>query len=413
MFREIKKQITLFNILILIVFLVFFIALLMFMWRWTYVNFSERFLVQTAQNIINSEKYETRKNTNYDGRASNYEFILWDGDHHSEHMKVFNDSLILRGHELLQDTKFNKTFRTFETNHITYRVYSKRFKKDNEVKTLQVFQQISNEQNFTQTVFVILLFFGSAGILILIPISYFLAGKSLQPVKTSYENQKKFIADASHELRTPLTVIQTNIEVLRMKEDEVLSENIHWLNNIASESETMSKLISNLLTIAQADNNRLVFNKKVFDLSALCAEVYDLMFDFANQQEITLRSDIQQDIEYKGDEDKLKQAIRILVDNAIKYTIAPGTVTIRLTASMRSIQIAVIDTGIGLSSEDKKKIFERFYRVDDARHREQGGFGLGLNICNLIVKQHGGKITIDSELGKGSTFTITLPKYSL
>ena len=80
---------------------------------------------------------------------------------------------------------------------------------------------------------------------------------------------------------------------------------------------------------------------------------------------------------------------------------------------MRSIQIAVTDTGVGLSEEDKKKIFERFYRVDDARHREQGGFGLGLNICDLIVKQHGGKITIDSELGKGSTFTIILPKYAL
>lgn len=413
MFREIKKQITLFNVLILIAFLIFFIALLMFMWRWTYVNFSERFLVRTSQSIINSEKYDGRKAARYDGYSSNYEYILWDADHHAEHMKIFNASLISRGHELLQDKKFNETFRDFEVNHLTYRVYSKRFKKGNEVKTLQIFQQVNNERAFTKTVFVILLFFGSAGILILIPISYFLAGKSLRPVKQSYENQKKFIADASHELRTPLTVIQTNVEVLRMKEDEVLSENIHWLNNISSESETMSKLISNLLTIAQADNNRLIFQKKLFDLSALCAEVYDLMYDFAKQQDITLKSDIQKDIEFKGDEDKVKQAIRILVDNAIKYTNAGGTVTIKLTTTMRSIQVSVTDTGIGLSEKDQKKIFERFYRVDDARHREEGGFGLGLNICALIVKQHGGKIVIHSELGKGSTFTIILPKYSL
>ena len=240
-----------------------------------------------------------------------------------------------------------------------------------------------------------------------------LAGKSLQPVKESFENQKKFIADASHELRTPLTVIQTNVEVLRLKEDEVLAENLHWLDNIASESETMSKLVSSLLTIAQADNKRIVMEKKPFDLSALCAEVVDLMYDFAAENQIDLQGDIQQNVEFKGDEEQLKRAIRILVDNAIKYTPGKGKVTIKLREGVRNVVIAISDTGVGLSEENKKKIFSRFFRVDDARNRESGGFGLGLNIADMVVNQHGGHIKIDSKLNEGSTFSIVLPRLTL
>ncbi|MEG2651493.1 MAG: HAMP domain-containing sensor histidine kinase, partial [Eubacterium sp.] len=258
-----------------------------------------------------------------------------------------------------------------------------------------------------------LLFIGCGSILVLIPISYFLAGKSLQPIKETFENQKKFIADASHELRTPLTVIQTNVEVLKMKEDEILNENIRWLNNISLETETMAKLISELLLIAQADNKKIAMKKEVFDLSALCAEIQDLMYDVAADHQIHLKGNLQEGICYKGDEERLKQAIRILVDNAIKYTPGEGSVTIVLSEGVRNVSISVHDTGVGLSEEDQKKIFSRFYRVDNARHRESGGVGLGLNIAAVIVKQHNGKIKIDSTIDVGSTFTIVLPKVSL
>ncbi len=415
MFKEIRRQITLFNTLILIAFLLLFILLLVFLVQWSFKRSGEKALINAAQRIRNENlsHYED-KEKDFDKPAFHgvvgTEFIVWDQNGNAERMRIVNDDLIMKGYELSLDTSFNNAFKTFDIGDRTYRVYSAVYYEDDQKKIVQVFQEIDTEKNVIQYFVFFLLFIGSFGILLLIPISYILAGKSLQPIKETFENQKKFIADASHELRTPLTVIQTNVEVLRLKEDEVLADNIKWLNNIGNESESMSKLVSQLLTIAQSDNNKIVFEKKNFDLSMLCAEIIDLMVDVARDKNIRLKGDIEPDIEYEGDEEKLKQAIRILVDNAIKYTPSGGQVDLILKDGIRFVSISVKDTGVGLSPEDQKKIFSRFYRVDDARNRESGGFGLGLNIADMAVKHHGGRIKLQSVPDEGSTFTIILPK---
>lgn len=415
MFKEIRRQITLFNTLILIAFLLLFILLLVFLIQWSFQRSGEKALVNAAQHIRNERlSFYEDKEEDYDKPAFHgdigTEFIVWDLNGNADRMHIVNDDLIMEGYELSLDTSFNNSFKTFKTGDRTYRVYSASYYDDDQKKIIQVFQEIDTEQNVIQYLVFFLLFIGSGGILLLIPISYILAGKSLQPIKETFENQKKFIADASHELRTPLTVIQTNVEVLRLKEDEVLADNIKWLNNIGNESESMSKLVSQLLTIAQSDNNKIVFEKKLFDLSALCAEIIDLMVDVAKDKNITLNGEIESGIDYEGDEEKLKQAIRILVDNAIKYTPSGGRVDLILKDGIRFVSVSVKDTGVGLSPEDQKKIFSRFYRVDDARNRESGGFGLGLNIADMAVKHHGGRIKLQSVPDEGSTFTIVLPK---
>lgn len=414
MFKEIKRQITLFNTLILIAFLFLFILLLGFLVQWSLGLTGEVYLMDTAKGIINnsmeSGKSDGIFNNNSMHDKMGYEYIEWDENNQTVSMKVEDNDLIMNGYELAMDQSFNNDFKVFNLNGADYRVYVTRFSRDDESHTLEVFQQITTERSMITYVISFLLFIGSGGILLLIPISYFLAGKSLQPIKETFENQKKFIADASHELRTPLTVIQTNVEVLKLKEDEVLKDNIRWLNNISLESETMAHLVSELLLIAQADNKKVIMKKEVFDLSALCAEIIDLMFDVARENEIALKGNIAEGVDIKGDEERIKQAIRILVDNAIKYTPGEGTVTLSLTETKRNVCIAVKDTGVGLTEEAKKKIFSRFYRVDDARNREKGGVGLGLSIADMIVKQHNGKIKIDSVPDQGSTFTILLPK---
>ncbi|MBQ3334160.1 MAG: sensor histidine kinase [Eubacteriaceae bacterium] len=415
MFKEIRRQITLFNTLILIAFLLLFILLLVFLIQWSFQRSGEKALINAAQHIRNENlSFYEDKEEDYDKPAFHgdigTEFIVWDLNGNADRMHIVNDDLIMEGYELSLDTSFNNSFKTFKTGDRTYRVYSASYYDDDQKKIIQVFQEIDTEQNVISYLVFFLLFIGSGGILLLIPISYILAGKSLQPIKETFENQKKFIADASHELRTPLTVIQTNVEVLRLKEDEVLADNIKWLNNIGNESESMSKLVSQLLTIAQSDNNKIVFEKKLFDLSALCAEIIDLMVDVAKDKNITLNGEIESGIDYEGDEEKLKQAIRILVDNAIKYTPSGGRVDLILKDGIRFVSVSVKDTGVGLSPEDQKKIFSRFYRVDDARNRESGGFGLGLNIADMAVKHHGGRIKLQSVPDEGSTFTIVLPK---
>ncbi|MDD2413678.1 MAG: ATP-binding protein [Eubacteriaceae bacterium] len=417
MFKEIKRQITLFNTLILIAFLLIFILLLVFLVQWSLNLSGEMYLSQVAQSVKNGDdgalkKESVPKNTIVHNDIG-YEYIIWDSNHNVEQMKIKNNSLIMQGYEYDLKSDFNDDYKIFNLDDVSYRIYSIKMNENNQEKTLQVFQEITTEQSVIRYIVFFLLFIGCGGILLLIPISYFLAGKSLQPIKETFENQKKFIADASHELRTPLTVIQTNVEVLKLKEDEVLSDNLRWLNNISVESETMSKLVSELLNIAQADNKKIVLERKVFDLSALCAEIIDLMFDIALEKDITLKAEIQENVDYKGDEEKIKQAIRILVDNAIKYTAKNGVVSLKLMESLRSVCISVKDNGVGLSNEDQKKIFSRFYRVDDARNHKTGGFGLGLNIADMVVKQHNGKIKIESELNVGSTFTIVLPKTTL
>lgn len=417
MFKEIKRQITLFNTLILIAFLFLFIFLLGFLVQWSLGLSGEMYLQNTADSIINKYTATDEKKVSNSSTAVHdklgYDYIVWDANHNVVEMDVDDNALIMKGYELDLDTTFNDDFKSFDIGDSNYRVYSQSYEVGTKTYVLQTFQMINTEKSVIRYIISFLLFIGCGGILVLIPISYFLAGKSLQPIKETFENQKKFIADASHELRTPLTVIQTNVEVLKLKEDEVLNENIRWLNNISLETETMGKLITELLLIAQADNKKIILKKEVFDLSALCAEVVDLMYDVAKDQSIILRGKIQEGVEYKGDEERMKQAIRILVDNAIKYTPGEGEVTLTLCEGMRSVSISVADTGVGLSDEDQKKIFSRFYRVDDARHREAGGVGLGLNIADVIVKQHGGKIKIESKENVGSTFSIVLQKTSL
>ncbi|KNZ42705.1 sensor histidine kinase [Acetobacterium bakii] len=416
MFKEIKRKITLFNTIILIIFMFMFIFLLGFLVNWSLNLSGEIYLTNVAKEII-------QKNSDSDvgfiGPIDSvhdkfgYQYIQWDSSHTVKTMKVEDRNLVKLGYELLIGEQPAQEFSAVFSDNLEYRVYTVPFSNNDNDYVLQVFQQVSTERSIITNVISFLLLIGIGSILVLIPISYFLAGKSLLPIKETFENQKKFIADASHELRTPLTVIQTNIEVLKLKEDEQIKDNMKWLNNIASESETMAKLISDLLLLAQAENQRLVLEKEVFDLSSMCTLLVGLMAEIANEKGIELSENILPGVQYRGDEERLKQAARILLDNAIKYTPTGGKVQLCLSQGKRNLVIEVKDTGIGLTEEEKAKVFSRFYRVDDARNRETGGVGLGLNIADFIVKKHGGKIKIESVANKGSTFSILLPRPNL
>jgi len=390
-----------------------FIFLVGFLVKWSLNLSGEIYLTNVAKEIIqNDGTSEIPAIGSVDSVHDKfgYQFIQWDSNHVVKNMKVDDRNLIVLGYELINKEKPPSEFGMVVSDNLNYRVYTVQYAKNNNNYVLQVFQQVSTEESIIAYMISFLLLIGVGSILVLVPISYFLAGKSLLPIKETFDNQKKFIADASHELRTPLTVIQTNIEVLKLKEDEPIKDNMKWLNNIASESETMAKLISELLLLAQAENQRLVLEKDVFDLSSMCCLIVELMAEIANEKGVELSQNILPGVQFRGDEERIKQAVRILVDNAIKYTPKGGKVQLCLNQGKRNLVIEVKDTGIGLTEEEKAKVFSRFYRVDDARNRETGGVGLGLNIADFIVKKHGGKIKIESIPNKGSTFSILLPR---
>jgi len=218
-----------------------------------------------------------------------------------------------------------------------------------------------------------------------------------------FESQKQFVADASHELRTPLTVIQGNTDLLKRnlnKQDREES-----LTAIESEAKRMTKVVNDLLLLAELESGQSSPQERV-NLREMVNEEYKRVRNFAGNRGI-FTGNIE-DLSVKGDVYRLKQLLGNLVDNAIKYTPEGGTITLSLFRDGEWARLEVKDTGIGISRENLDHLFERFYRVDKSRSRGGGGTGLGLSIAKSIAEQHGGKITVESEAGKGSTFTAWL-----
>ncbi len=225
---------------------------------------------------------------------------------------------------------------------------------------------------------------------------------TLERLERLFLTQRRFVADVSHELRTPLTTIQGNLDLLKRYGNDPTS-----LEAIDSEVKRMSRLVGDLLLLAQADSGRMPLVETSVELGTLAFEVFKQAKVLA--QQVDLRLGTIDAVHVQGDEDRLKQLLLNLVTNAIKYTPAGGTVTISVIHRDGYAFARVSDTGIGIPEEDLEHIFDRFYRVDKARSRAMGGTGLGLSIASWIAEAHHGRIWAESEIGKGSVFTLQLP----
>ncbi len=224
----------------------------------------------------------------------------------------------------------------------------------------------------------------------------------LDRLERLFRGQQRFIADISHELRNPLTTIRGNVDLMR----RMNCVDLPSLDAIQVESERMTRMVGDLLMLAQADAGQPIRRERV-ELDTLMLQVYRQVRPLAAGIELVIGAEDQATI--LGDPDRIKQLLLNLVDNAIKYTPQGGQVTLGLQRVEGRAQLSVADTGIGIPAQDLPHIFERFYRVDKARSRAAGGTGLGLSIVQWIVQAHGGKIDVQSEMGKGTTFTVWLP----
>lgn len=240
---------------------------------------------------------------------------------------------------------------------------------------------------------------------------WFLGGLAMQPIRRSYEQLQRFTADASHELRAPLAAVLSNAQVGLLTSVDDGAAMRHRLENIVKITKSMSTLISNLLFLARHDGLLAPEVLKKIDLVSLLQPLVDEYTAQAAQQSLSFISDLPSDpVSLGADPELLQQAVRNLLDNAFKYTPSGGTVHLRLFTQPRRAIIQVEDDGIGIPAADLPKIFDRFYRVDTARARQTGGFGLGLAIAQQIVEAHGGRITAKSLEGQGATFQIELPQ---
>lgn len=239
---------------------------------------------------------------------------------------------------------------------------------------------------------------------------WFLGGLAMQPIRQAYEQLQRFTADASHELRAPLAAILSNAQVGLLSPVGDGSEQRHRLENIVEITKSMSALISNLLFLARHEGALAPEVLKSIDLVSLLQPLIDEYTAQAAFQSLGFISHLpQQPVIYCADPELLQQAVRNLLNNAFKYTPSGGTVHLRLFTQSRRVIIQVQDNGIGIPATSLPHIFERFYRVDSARSRQTGGFGLGLSIAQQIVQAHKGQITTTSVVGQGSTFQMELP----
>lgn len=328
-------------------------------------------------------------------------------------------------------------------------IHSEQIYENDEIYYVNIYYNISFL--ISQTTYIIIFIFlsGIAGLLLFIPIVSRTSSKLIRPIKNmteitktisvnnintrldikdtqdelkelsmtfnemmnrieeGYKSQQQFVSDASHELRTPIAVMKGYINMLDRwgKNDKaILEESISAIKN---ETDNMQDLIEKLLFIARSDKQTLVFTKEDFNISEILFEIEKETIMIDNKHEFEFR--FLHDAHVYADKNRVKQAIRILLENAIKFTPEDGKISVYGFLAEEYYAIKIKDSGIGINKKDLSKIFDRLYRAEESRNRQIGGHGLGLSIAKIIILGHKGKIKVKSNIGEGAEFTILLP----
>ncbi len=265
-------------------------------------------------------------------------------------------------------------------------------------------QIIDKAQDQLQT---ILITIDAMIVLLIAGFSYYLAGKTLQPIESSYMRQKKFVADAAHELRTPLTVMKTGAEAV-LSGDNSKEEYKKIVRDSLEEINYLSAMVDDLLFLAKSDNSRKT-EFSSFNFSGLIHRQIELMRPCAEKKSIAVASEVQEELYMNGNKACLKRLLANLIKNAIDHNKPHGKITVSLKKNKNLTVLKIADTGIGIAESDLKHVFDRFYKAEHSHAKQSGGAGLGLSIAQEIVKLHRGTIDIKSKLNQGTEVVISLP----
>ena len=231
----------------------------------------------------------------------------------------------------------------------------------------------------------------------------------LDALETASKEQQQFIADVSHELRTPLTVLRGSLEVV-LEDDRPAEEYREAIGNALLEVRHLTRVSQNLLFLVRGESGRITLSFANVDLGRFLAELGEDLAPAAADRGLTLTTRIPEEtVQAFVDLDRLRQVFHNLVENALRYTPAGGSIVMSLEKAPGEARLSVRDTGIGIPAEDVPFVFERFFRSDRARRAYSRGSGLGLSIARWIVEAHKGTLSVESEVGKGSVFTVHLP----
>lgn len=274
---------------------------------------------------------------------------------------------------------------------------------------LQLVRELSDQDQVLNQLLIGLIALGTFSMALVGVTSWWLAGRALRPAQEAWERQQRFIASASHELRAPLTLIRASAEVALRDLPPDESDQRALLHDVLAESDHMRRLVDDLLTLTRLDSGQLTLTKETVDPTALIAGIQRQVARLGEQRGVAVElADVGGLVQ--ADTERLQQVLLIALDNALRYTPPGGRITLAATPMERTMQIRVADTGCGIAPEHLPHIFERFYRADPARGRENGNAGLGLSIAKGLVEAMGGRIAVESTVGVGTTVVISLPR---
>ena len=309
----------------------------------------------------------------------------------------FNNKNLMQIYNLKLDDKYNYRALNFETTN-----------DDGKTTYIQLLANVDGEEKTLNNLLQMLII----GTIILDTISilasYILSKKMMMPIYNAYKRQTEFVENASHELRTPLTIIQAKQELLLQEPESKIIDKSEDINLTLKETRRLSKMIKELMALARSDSNEYVLNKEEVNIDELIQEIVKPYTDYAKVEKKNIKLELNYKKEIKVDRNKITELLIILLDNAIKYTVENDTITIKTYSKDGKCNIEVVDTGIGISDEGLKRVFERFYREDKARTREKGGTGLGLSIAHTIVTRHKGSIRAMHNKPKGTVFLVRI-----
>lgn len=321
---------------------------------------------------------------------------------HSSGQPLLLDSLTNLTEYTLQEEIDHGTIAFEQTKYYYYKT-----PLTNQSGKLVLFYDLTQENNMMQVLMSALIVVGIACSLLTLGASFFMANHAMIPIEKSWQQQKNFISDVSHELRTPLFVIQTNLDIIKGSPEEKVYNLQKWVDNIQTESICMMKLVDSLLFLARTDSQRQMLNIQPFSYNAVLMRVVACFEVIAAVKGVSLEVAAPLLVKGHGDETLIKQAIGILVDNAIRHTPTGGKVVLSLIQTNNKALLTVADSGEGIAPEHLNKIFDRFYQADKSRNK--GGAGLGLAIAKWIVESHKGFISVMSTVGTGTTFNVKIP----
>jgi signal transduction histidine kinase len=293
---------------------------------------------------------------------------------------------------------------------VDYRLYSLPVMRDDEaIAVVQVGRSLSEQDRQLTQLGIVLFTTGTVGLVLAALGGLLVAGRALRPIRESFSRQRAFVADASHELRTPLTIIRGNAEMLELNATGRLDdEDRRGLQEIVGQAVYMEQLMSDLSLLARMDESQLALRIEPVEIAGVVRGAGNAALTLGASKNLVVDAIAPPGMVVEGDRVRLQELLLAVVDNAVRHTPEGGRIVI-VAQDGDSPTISVADSGPGIPLEHLERIFDRFYRADEARSHDGGGTGLGLSVAQAIAKAHGGRMTAENAAAGGAVFTLHLP----